>query len=302
MTLFIEDLTPVQSQYYLQHIVAPRPICLASTIDTSGAVNLSAFSFFNLFSANPPVVIFSPARRLRDNTVKHSLENVLEVPEVSISVVSPSMVQQVSLASNEYAKGVNEFEKSGLTPKPASLIRPPLVAESPASMECRVLEVKSLGEKGGAGQLVIAEVICAHIDDAFVTGEGRLSPEKMEFAARLGGDWYASITGQNMFRVRKPGPALAIGIDALPAYIRTSAVLTGSHLAQLAALQEIPEKEGDFYDGRLDALTYYFKNGQRLARLHEYAKELIDEGKIHKAWQVLLACADCMEKRKTTDM
>lgn len=289
MTLHISDLTPFDRQYFLQHLVAPRPIALASTIDGQGNVNLSPFSFFNLFSANPPIVIFSPARRLRNNTTKHTLENIGEVPEVAISIVTYDIVHQVSLASCEYPKGTDEFLKSGLTKKPSVLITPPMVAEAKATLECRVNEVKSLGENGGAGQLVIAEVLCMHIDDDLVTADRKVKQEMIEHVARLGADWYARITPANLFRVQKPNTQLGIGFDALPAHIRKSEVLTGNHLAQLANVNELPVKNNEFEDERLKAIVQYFKpENNLLNRIHAYAKELIDDGHIGHAWQVLL--------------
>src|SRR4249919_1064666 len=168
MILDLKDLKTAEKQYYLQHVVAPRPVCFASTIDKNGNINLSPFSFFNLFSSNPPIVIFSPSRRVRDNTTKHSLENVLEVPEVVINIVTYDMVQQTSLASCEFPKGTSEFVKAGFTEEPATLVRPPMVKESKVKMECKVLEVKSLGTEGGAGNLVICEVLCMHIDESIL--------------------------------------------------------------------------------------------------------------------------------------
>src|SRR5580765_3110435 len=164
MVINLKDIKTADAQYYLQHVIGPRPICFASTIDKAGNVNLSPFSFFNMFSSNPPVVIFSPARRVRDNTTKHSLQNVLEVPEVVINIVDYDMVQQTSLASCEFPKGSNEFVKTGFTAEPATLVKPPMVKESKVKMECRVIEIKSLGSQGGAGNLVICEVLRMHID------------------------------------------------------------------------------------------------------------------------------------------
>ncbi|HEU4471267.1 MAG TPA: flavin reductase family protein, partial [Flavisolibacter sp.] len=171
MILDLEALKPAEKQYYLQHVVAPRPICFASTIDNEGNANLSPFSFFNMFSSQPPIVIFSPSRRVRDNTTKHSLQNVFEVPEVVINIVTYDMVQQTSLSSCEYPKGTDEFVKAGFSKEPATLVRPPMVKESKVKLECRVLEVKSLGEEGGAGQLVICEVLRMHIDDSLLTAD-----------------------------------------------------------------------------------------------------------------------------------
>jgi flavin reductase (DIM6/NTAB) family NADH-FMN oxidoreductase RutF len=178
MILDLKDLKPAEKQYYLQHVVAPRPICFASTMDKAGHVNLSPFSFFNLFSSNPPIVIFSPARRVRDNTTKHTLQNVLEVPEVVINIVTYDMVQQTSLASCEFPKGANEFVKAGFTEEPATIIRPPMVKESKVKMECKVIEVKPLGTEGGAGNLIICEVLRMHIDDSLLDDNKKMDQRK----------------------------------------------------------------------------------------------------------------------------
>jgi flavin reductase (DIM6/NTAB) family NADH-FMN oxidoreductase RutF len=209
MTFDLKDLKPAEKQYYLQHVIAPRPICFASTIDKNGKVNLSPFSFFNLFSSNPPIVIFSPARRIRDNTTKHSLENVLEVPEVAINIVTYDMVQQVSLASCEFPKGTNEFIKAGFTPEPATLITPPMVKESKVKMECKVIEVKSLGAEGGAGNLVICEVLRMHIDDTLLDANKKMDQRKINHVARLGADWYCVVNEKNLFEVEKPNTQIA---------------------------------------------------------------------------------------------
>ena len=204
MILDLKDLKPAEKQYYLQHVIAPRPICFASTIDKAGKVNLSPFSFFNLFSSNPPIVIFSPARRVRDNTTKHTLQNVLEVPEVVINIVTYDMVQQTSLASCEFPKGVNEFVKAGFTAEPATLVKPPMVKESKVKMECKVIEVKPLGTEGGAGNLVICEVLRMHIDDSLLNDNKKIDQRKIHHVARLGGDWYCKVDETNLFQVEKP--------------------------------------------------------------------------------------------------
>ena len=197
MILDLKDLKTAEKQYYLQHVVAPRPICFASTIDKAGNVNLSPFSFFNLFSSNPPIVIFSPSRRVRDNTIKHTLGNVMEVPEVVINIVTYEMVHQVSLASCEYPKEMNEFEKAGFTSEPATLVKPPMVKESKAKMECKVIEVKPLGTEGGAGNLVICEVLRLHIDDSLLDENKKIDQRKIHHIARLGGDWYCKVDETN---------------------------------------------------------------------------------------------------------
>ena len=290
MTIELSSLKPAEKQLYLQHVIAPRPICFASTIDNEGNVNLSPFSFFNMFSSHPPIVIFSPARRVRDNTTKHSLQNVLEVPEVVINIATYDMVQQVSLASCEYPKGVDEFVKAGFTKTPATLVKPPMVLESKVNLECRVLEVKSLGEEGGAGQLVICEVLLMHIKDEVLTN-GKPDQTKLEHVARLGGNWYCRVSKDNLFEVPKPNVKLGIGIDALPLSIRSSKVLTGNHLGMLANVDETPVVQPSFDDEHLKNIVLYFavNPDEMETEVHRYAARLLDENKVDQAWQVLLA-------------
>jgi len=225
---------------YMLGAVTPRPIAFASTIDSAGNVNLSPFSFFNVFSANPPIMIFSPARRGRDNTTKHTYENVLQVKEVVINIVNYDIVQQMSLSSTEYGKGINEFEKAGLTPLASQTIKPPRVAESPVQFECRVNEVISLGTEGGAGNLVICEVLKMHINEAVLDADGKIDPVKLDAVSRMGGNWY-SRAKQGMFEVPKPLSRLGIGFDQLPEAIRTSKLLTGNDLAMLANVEVLPK-------------------------------------------------------------
>lgn len=291
MTIDLKELKPAEKQYYLQHVVAPRPICFASTIDKDGNINLSPFSFFNLFSSNPPIVVFSPSRRVRDNTTKHTLENVLEVPEVVINIVTYDMVQQTSLASCEFPKEVNEFTKAGFTEEPATLVKPPMVKESKVKMECKVVEVKSLGNEGGAGNLVICEVLRMHIDDSLLDENRKLDQRKINHVARLGGDWYCVVNEHNLFQVEKPNVQLGIGIDALPASIRNSKILSGNNLGQLANVHDMPVVEPSFDDNHLKQIIQYYNiNPDEMEKeLHSYAKKLLDEGKVKEAWQVLLA-------------
>ena len=225
---------------YMLGAVTPRPIAFASTIDSAGNVNLSPFSFFNVFSANPPIMIFSPARRGRDNTTKHTYENVLQVKQVVINIVNYDIVQQMSLSSTEYGKGVNEFEKAGLTPLASQTIKPPRVAESPVQFECRVNEVISLGTEGGAGNLVICEVLKMHINEAVLDADGKIDPVKLDAVSRMGGNWYGRAK-QGMFEVPKPLSRLGIGFDQLPEAIRTSKLLTGNDLAMLANVEVLPK-------------------------------------------------------------
>ncbi len=292
MVVHLKDLKPADVQNYLQHAIAPRPICFASTIDKDGHVNLSPFSFFNLFSSNPPIVIFSPARRVRDNTTKHTLENVLEIPEVVINICDYNMVQQVSLSSCEYPKAVDEFIKAGFTKEPSLLIKPPRVKESPVQLECKVIEVKSLGNEGGAGNLVIAEVLMMHINDAILNEDKTMIDQtKLHHIARLGGDWYCKIDSSNLFKVNKPNTQLGIGIDLLPESIRQSTILTGNNLAQLGNLKELPMVDPAFTDERLKNIILYYSidPNEMEKELHYYAKELLDAEKVLDAWQVLLA-------------
>jgi flavin reductase (DIM6/NTAB) family NADH-FMN oxidoreductase RutF len=293
MILDLKDLKTAEKQYYLQHVVAPRPVCFASTIDKEGNVNLSPFSFFNLFSSNPPIVIFSPSRRVRDNTTKHTLENVMEVPEVVINIVTYEMVHQVSLASCEFPKEVNEFAKAGFTAEPATLVKPPMVKESLVKMECKVVEVKPLGKEGGAGNLVICEVIRMHIDDSLLDENRKMDQRKIHHIARLGGDWYSKVDETNLFMVPKPNTELGIGVDALPESIRNSDILSGNDLGHLANVREMPLIEPSFDDTHLkNIIQYYSMNPDEMEKeLHLYAKKLLAEGKVKEAWQVLLAGA-----------
>jgi flavin reductase (DIM6/NTAB) family NADH-FMN oxidoreductase RutF len=291
MIFNLNEMKPADKQYYLQHIVAPRPVCFASTIDMDGHVNLSPFSFFNLFSSDPPIVIFSPSRRMRDNSTKHTLENVKQVPEVVINIVTFDMVRQVSLASCEFPKGVSEFLKAGFTEEPATLIRPPMVKESKAKMECQVLEIKPLGNIGGSGNLVICEVLRLHIADELLDESNRPDQRRIHHIARMGGNWYCHVDETNLFEVEKPNIKLGIGYDALPSSIRNSQVLTGNHLGQLANVHEFPVIDPSYDDSHLkQIIQYYSINPEEMEKeLHRYAKDLLDKGNISEAWQVLLA-------------
>lgn len=256
---------------YLLGAIAPRPIAFASTIDKEGNVNLSPFSFFNCFGANPPIVVFSPARRGRDNTTKHTYENVLEVPEVVINIVNYDLVQQMSLASTEYKKGVNEFVKAGLTPVASSKIKPPRVGEAPVAFECKVLQVIPTGLEGGAGNLVICEVVLAHVKDEVLDADGKIDPFKLDAVARMGGDWYCRANGEALFTVPKPLEKIGIGIDQLPAVIRKSTVLTGNDLAMLANVESY------------DSDVHYSDEATK----HSAAQALLKNNKVNEAWDVL---------------
>ena len=281
----------MDAQNYLQHAIAPRPICFASTIDAEGNINLSPFSFFNLFSSNPPIVIFSPARRVRDNTTKHTLQNVLEVPEVVINIVDYTIVQQTSLASCEFEKGTNEFEKAGFTMEASTQVKPPMVKESKIKLECKVIEVKPLGTQGGAGNLVIAEVLVMHIDDSILNAENKIDQTKLNLVARLGGDWYCKVNESNLFKVEKPNTQLGIGVDALPTSIKNSKILSGNNLGQLANVNQMPFVDAAFEDDKLKSIIQYYSiNPDDMeVELHKYAAQLLNVNKINEAWQILLA-------------
>ncbi len=290
MTVFFKDLAAAQIQNFLQHAVAPRPVCFASTINKRGEVNLAPFSYFNVFSSNPPVLIFSPARRVRDNGTKHTLQNVEEVPEVVINMVHYDMVQQMSLASCEFAAGVNEFEKAGFTMQAATLVRPPMVAESHIKMECRVTQILPLGTEGGAGNLVFAEVLAMHIADEILTPEGTIDQLKTDLVARMGGNWYSRANAQSMFEVAKPNTQLGMGVDALPTAIRQSKILTGNDLGMLANVHALPDVQPAFSTEKLkNIVQYYSLNPAEMeAELHLYAQEFLRAGNVADAWQVLL--------------
>lgn len=293
LTLNTADLKPAELQNYLQYAIAPRPICFVSTIDKKGNVNLSPFSFFNIFSINPPVCVFSPSRRVRDNTTKHSLENILEVPECVINIVNYDMVQQTSLASVEYPKGVNEFVKAGFTQIASDLVRPPRVAESPVQMECLIRQVIPLGETAGAGNLVLAEIKRIHIEENILDESGKIDQAKIDLVARLGGDWYCRVNSDNLFEVTKPVRTIGIGVDSLPASIRNSEILTGNNLGQLGNVESLPSDEeitafrSDPELGQiLDATIGDSQTRER--ELHQYARKLLEIKEVHKAWKVLL--------------
>jgi flavin reductase (DIM6/NTAB) family NADH-FMN oxidoreductase RutF len=290
MELDLKNLPVSEKQNYLQHAIAPRPICFASTIDKKGNVNLSPFSFFNIFSINPPIVLFSPSRRGRDSSTKHSYQNVLEVPEVVINLVDEDIVQQMSLTSCEFPKEVNEFHKAGLTEQPATVVKPPMVKESKVKLECKVIEVKSLGGLGGSGNLVICEVLKMHIDESILNDKGFIDQTKFHLVARMGGDWYCKVDESNLFKVDKPNVKLGIGFDALPPSVRASKILSGNDLGLLANLHEYPELDASFDDDHLKQIVqYYGVNPDEMEKeIHRYAKKLLSQGKVTEAWQVLL--------------
>jgi len=275
MTITPGSIKTSQLHAYLLGSVSPRPICFASTIDSEGHANLSPFSFFNVFGSNPVTLIFSPARRVRDNTIKHTLENCIETKEVVISVVNYAMVQQMSLASCEYPKGISEFEKAGFTPVKADHVKPFLIKESPVNMECIVKQVIETGQEGGAGNLIICEMIAMHINDNVLNDAQQIDPHKIDLVARMGGDYYCRASGNAVFEVAKPNLNLGMGIDALPESIRQSNVLSGNDLGQLANVTVMPAIDN----------TFVFSPSQNP---HVDAKNFLAQGNVSAAWQVLL--------------
>lgn len=280
------DVPLIKFQSYLIGAVTPRPIAFVSSIDHEGNVNLSPFSYFNVFGVNPPILIFSPSRRVRNNTTKHTYENVLEVPEVVIHIVDHTMVQQSSVASIEFPKGVNEFVKAGFTEVPSEIVKPPRVGEAAVSMECKVVQVVPLGDQGGSGNLVICEVVMIHIKEEVLDAEGRIDPVKLDAVARLGGDWYCRVNANSIFKVPKPLDKVGIGVDQIPGHIRFSKILTGNDLGILANVEKLPEA----------SLIEQFKQQAEVQKaiqegddsVHILAKEYLAQGKVQEAWKVLL--------------
>lgn len=284
-------INTAQLHGYLLGAVAPRPICFASTIDADGNPNLSPFSFFNVFGSKPPILVFSPARRVRDNTIKHTLENIYATKEVVINVVNYSIVQQMNLSSCEYPKGISEFEKAGFTPLPSDMVKPFRVKESPVQLECKVLQVIETGQEGGAGNLIICEMVCMHVNDDVLDENQKIDPHKIDLVARMGADYYCRASGNAVFEVPKPNTQLGIGVDALPLHIRNSNILTGNNLGLLGNCTSIPvNSEAALNDERLTTILKRHSNDNSLRKdeLHQYAKELLDNHNIEQAWQVLL--------------
>ncbi len=277
---------------YLVGAVGPRPIALASTIDAEGRPNLSPFSFFNVFGANPPMAIFSPARRGRDNTTKHSYHNVKAVPEVVINVVTYSMVEQVSVASGEFEEGIDEFAKSGFTPIASEMVRPFRVKESPVQFECKVKEVIETGSGGGAGNLVLCEIVLIHVNEEILDAQGKIDQRKIDLVGRMGGYFYCRAHGDALFELTQPNKDIGVGVDALPLSVRNSSVLTGNDLGKLGSLQLVPD-ETAVNEYKLTELADLFISmeddpaGLEKA-LHERAKELLADGQKEEAWKTLL--------------
>lgn len=273
----------------LQGSIGPRPIAFASTIDNEGNPNLSPFSFFNVFGINPTTLIFSPSRRGRDNTTKHTFENLKEVPEVVINVVNYDMVEQMSLSSTEYPQGVNEFEKAGFTPVQSEMIKPDRVKESPVQFECKVREIIETGDQGGAGNLVICEILMIHLNESILNDSGSIDPHKIDLVGRLGGDYYCRASGDAIFEVEKPLQKLGIGIDQLPDKIKHSKHLSGNELGKLGNIERLPSnKDMKCMKEYLMAEKVILDSSENDKQLFHYAKELIKNNKPEKALQVLM--------------
>lgn len=294
-TINPKEVSVAEFHSYLLGVVAPRPVAFASTVDKGGHVNLSPFSFFNAFGSNPPILIFSPSRRVRDNTIKHTLENVLEHDEVVVNIVNYNMVEQVSLASTEYDKGINEFIKAGFTEVKSVIVKPPRVMEAPASFECKVKQVIQTGQEGGAGNLIICEVLLMHISEEILDKDSKVDPHLLDVVGRMGGDWYCRANGEALFTLPKPAGEKGIGMDQLPEEIRKSKVLTGNNLARLASVPVLPDKEMlTLYEEKETLQELQTSKGiggdiesQELEK-HKLAKHLLEKGKTEQAWAVLL--------------
>lgn len=288
LTIVPNEIPTAKLHAYLLGAVGPRPIALASTVDEQGRPNLSPFSFFNVFSSNPPVLIFAPNRRVRDNTNKDTYANVKAVPEVVINVVSWDMVQQVSLSSSEYGKGVNEFEKAGFTMLASEQVRPFRVAESPVQFECSVRSVIELGDKGGAGNLILCEVLRMHVQEDLLDEQGQIDQFRIDLVSRMGGNWY-SRARNGLFEVPKPLSTPGIGVDVMPEEVRRSDVLTGNDLGMLGNVPAFPsEEEVKIFKEQHPELSTFWKGTDPKAR-HLKVKELLAQGSPEKAWCLLLA-------------
>lgn len=283
-----KDITTAQLQGYLQGAVSPRPIAFASTISAKGKPNLSPFSFFNVFSANPPILVFSPARKVRDNTTKHTLQNAIDTREVVINVVNYDIVQQMSLSSTEYAEGVNEFLKAGLTPLPSDLVKPYRVAESPVQFECKVNEIIELGQEGGAGNLIICEVVKIHINEGVLDENGAIDQYKIDLVSRMGGNWY-SRSNQGLFEVPKPITSLGIGVDSIPDFIKKSPIFDGNDLGMLGNIDSLPSDEEIIIFVNENFVVKGILSSDDEQKVHLKAKEYLKNQDIQSAWKILLA-------------
>lgn len=288
ITIDPKTIPTAKMQGYLQSSIGPRPIAFASTMDGDGNPNLSPFSFFNVFSANPPILVFSPARRVRDNSIKHTLMNCEATKEVVINVVNYDLVQQTSLASTEYATGVDEFIKSGLTQVASDLVKPFRVKESPVQFECKVTQIIALGNEGGAGNLILCEVVKMHIDETILDENGAIDQYKIDLISRLGGNWY-SRSNQGLFEVPKPLATLGIGVDAIPKEVRSSAVFDGNDLGKLGNIEALPtpEEVSIFVSNNFSVKAVL--SADDLEKVHLEAKKYLNDDDVVSAWKVLLA-------------
>lgn len=283
-------LTTPELHKILLSAVAPRPIALASTIDQDGNVNLSPFSFFNVFSANPPIMIFSPARRGRDNTTKHTFDNVKQHQEVVINIVNYAIVEQMSLSSTEYAQGVNEFKKAGFTQVPSETVKPPRVGEAPISFECSVDTIIEFGTNGGAGNLVISRVKRIHMNEAYLAENGSLDTQKLDLVARMGGSWYCRANGDALFEIPKPLFTKGIGVDQLPSHVLKSSVLTGNHLGRLGNMESIPSGSDIATQKASENIILILEEqdvSKKREALHRYALSFIEKNDLEKALSIL---------------
>jgi len=288
LTIDPKQVTTAQLQGYLQSAIGPRPIAFASTLDKKGRPNLSPFSFFNIFSSNPPVLVFSPARRVRDNTTKHTLMNCEQTGQVVINVVNYDIVEQTSLSSTEYAEGVNEFLKSGLTPIPSEMVKPYRVAESPVQFECKVIDIIALGKDGGAGNMIVCEVLKMHINENILDEKGVIDPKKIDLVARLGGNWY-SRSKEGLFEVEKPLTTLGIGVDAIPDFVKESTVFNGNDLGKLGNVEALPTEEEISIFVKQNFEVKGVLSADDELKKHQLAKEYLNKNEVQTAWKVLLA-------------
>lgn len=287
-TIDPKDISTRELHGYLLGAVAPRPIAFASTIDSQGNVNVSPFSFFNVFGSNPPTLIFSPARRVRDNTTKHTLENVREVPEVVINVVNYAMVEQISLASTEYPKGVNEFVKAGFTQLPSQKVKPPRVGESPVAFECKVKQIVETGSEGGAGNLIICEVVMVHVKEEILDAHGKIDQHKIDLVGRLGGLWYVRASGDALFQVPNPTGTQNIGFDGLPSFLLETDRLTANELAKLARHEALPSTEQVSAFAQSEECRQQLQGQAGEEKIYELAKQYLRNNEVEKAWLTLL--------------
>lgn len=287
-TIDPKEVSTSELHSYLLGAVAPRPIAFASTIDRQGNVNVSPFSFFNVFGSNPPTLIFSPSRRVRDNTTKHTLENVQEVPEVVINVVNYAMVEQISLASTEYPKGVNEFVKAGFTQLPSQKVKPPRVGESPVAFECKVKQVIETGKEGGAGNLIICEVVMVHIKEEILNANGKIDQHKIDLVGRLGGLWYVRASGDALFEVPNPSGSQNIGFDGLPSFLLETNRLTANELAKLARHEAIPSPAQVKAFAENEEYRRQLPEEAKEEQIYALAKQYLRNNEVEKAWLCLL--------------